>query len=99
MPDFTLPVYQGGELTLSSLHGKNVLILFPRGYAAESHWCTICNYRYVELVELEAKQKIRKNYNLEILFVLPYGKDTSPSGSRPCPTSSRRSRTGRTRRT
>jgi peroxiredoxin len=28
MPDFTLPVYQGGALTLSSLRGKNVLILF-----------------------------------------------------------------------
>jgi len=53
MPDFTLPLYQGGALTLSSLRGKNVLILFPRGYAAENTWCTICNYRYVELAELE----------------------------------------------
>ncbi len=76
MPDFTLPVYQGGTLTLSSLRGKNVLILFPRGYAAESYWCTICNYRYVELAELEKAQKIRDKYNLEILVVFPYPQDT-----------------------
>jgi len=75
MADFTLPVYQGGTLTLSSLRGKNVLILFPRGYAAENYWCTICNYRYVELAELEKAQKIREKYNLEILVVFPYARD------------------------
>jgi peroxiredoxin len=75
MPDFTLPVYQGGTLTLSSLRGKNILILFPRGYAAENYWCTICNYKYVELAELEKAQKIREKYNLEILVVFPYTQD------------------------
>jgi peroxiredoxin len=75
MADFTLPVYQGGTLTLSSLRGKNVLILFPRGYAAENYWCTICNYRYVELAELEKARKIREKYNLEILVVFPYTHD------------------------
>jgi peroxiredoxin len=75
MPDFTLPVYQGGTLTLSSLRGKNVLLLFPRGYAAENYWCTICNYRYVELAELEKAQKIREKYNVEILVVFPYAHD------------------------
>ncbi len=75
MPDFTLPVYQGGTLTLSSLRGKNVLILFPRGYAAENYWCTICNYRYVELAELEKAKKIREKYNVEILVVFPYAQD------------------------
>jgi peroxiredoxin len=75
MADFTLPVYQGGTLTLSSLRGKNVLILFPRGYASENTWCTICNYRYVELAELEKAQKIREKYNLEILVVFPYAHD------------------------
>ena len=43
MPDFTLPTFQGGSMTLSSLKGKNVLIVFPRGFAAEGRWCTICN--------------------------------------------------------
>ena len=75
MPDFTLPVYQGGTLTLSSLRGKNVLLLFPRGYAAEDYWCTICNYKYVELTELDKSRRIRKTYNLEILVVFPYGHD------------------------
>jgi peroxiredoxin len=76
MTDFTLPVYQGGEVTLSKLQGKNVMIVFPRGYAAVDRWCTICNYRYAELIDLEAREQIRKTYNLEILYVLPYGKDT-----------------------
>jgi peroxiredoxin len=75
MPDFTLPVYQGGTLTLSSLRGKNVLLLFPRGYAAKDYWCTICNYKYVELAELEKVRKIREKYNLEILVVFPYPHD------------------------
>jgi peroxiredoxin len=75
MADFTLPVYQGGTLTLSSLRGKNVLILFPRGYAAENYWCTICNYRYVELAELEKARHIREKYNVEILVVFPYPRD------------------------
>ena len=75
MADFTLPVYQGGSLTLSSLRGKNVLILFPRGWAAENYWCTICNYRYVELAELEKAKKIQEKYNVEILVVFPYPRD------------------------
>ncbi len=76
MPDFTLPAFQGGEVTLSKLRGKNVLIIFSRGYAAPNYWCTICNYRYVELAELEKAQQIRKKYNLEVLFVFPYDQPT-----------------------
>jgi peroxiredoxin len=79
MPDFILPVYQGGTLTLSSLRGKNVLILFPRGYAAENYWCTICNYRYVELAELEKAKRIQEKYNVEILVVFPYTRDVVTS--------------------
>ena len=75
MPDFTLPAYQGGAVTLSSLKGKNVMIVFPRGYAAENYWCTICSYKYAELVELERTQQIQKKYNVEVLIVLPYGPD------------------------
>jgi peroxiredoxin len=75
MADFTLPVYQGGSLTLSALRGKNVLILFPRGYAAENYWCTICNYQYAELADLEKTRKLRETYNLEILVVFPYTHD------------------------
>jgi peroxiredoxin len=75
MPDFTLPAYQGGEITLSSLRGKNVLIIFPRGYAAEGRWCTICDFKYAELLDMEKKEQLRKKYGLEILYVFPYSKD------------------------
>jgi len=74
-PDFTLPAVQGGNVTLSALQGKNVLIVFPRGRVAD-HWCQICHYQYAELADLEKTQQIRKKYNLEILFVLPYDKIT-----------------------
>lgn len=75
MPDFTLPVFQGGEMTLSQLKGKNVLLVFPRGLAGENHWCHVCNYQYAELAELEISQDIREKNNLEILFVLPYSNE------------------------
>ncbi len=75
MPDFTLPVYQGGEIGLSKLKGKNVLLIFPRGLAGKDHWCHVCNYQYAELAELEINQSVRKKHNLEILFVLPYPED------------------------
>lgn len=72
MPDFTLPVYQGGALKFSELRGKNVLLIFPRGLAGEDHWCHVCNYQAAELIEMEKKNGIRKRHNLEIVFVLPY---------------------------
>jgi len=75
MPDFTLPTYQGKEMSLSSLRGKDVLIIFPRGFAAEGRWCTICNYKYAELVDLEQMEQTRKKYNIEILFVFPYSRE------------------------
>jgi peroxiredoxin len=74
--DFTLPSLQGPEVSLGKLKGKNVLIVFPRGYAAENYWCTICNYFYAELVEIEKTEAVRAKYNLEILFVLPYARET-----------------------
>jgi peroxiredoxin len=76
MADFTLPAYQGGDVTLSKLRGKNVMIIFPRGYAAPNYWCTICNYRYVELAMLEQAQHIRQKYNVEILVIFPYNRQT-----------------------
>ena len=75
MPDFTLPVFQGGEISLSQLKGKNVLLIFPRGLAGEDHWCHVCHYQYAELAELDINQSIREKNNLEILFVLPYSKE------------------------
>ncbi len=75
MPDFTLPAYQGGTVTLSALRGKTVILIFPRGYAAPGAWCHVCNYQHSELVEYEAQQQFRKKANVEILFVLPYARE------------------------
>jgi peroxiredoxin len=75
MQDFTLPQYQGGTFSISSLKGKNILLVFPRGLAGKDHWCNICNYQYAEFVELEKKDSIRKKYDLEIAFVFPYAKE------------------------
>ena len=74
-PDFTLTAVQGGEVTLSALRGKNVLIIFPRGRVGD-HWCQICHYQYAELADLEKSLQFRKKYNLEVVFVLPYDKAT-----------------------
>jgi len=75
MPDFTLPSYQGQPFTLSGLKGKNVMLIFPRGFAAEARWCTIDNYKYAELVDLETSAEIRKKYDVEVVFVFPYAAD------------------------
>jgi len=75
MPDFNLPVYQGGELRLSSLQGKTVIVVFPRGLSSKTSWCHVCNYQYSELVEAEQQQQIRKIHKLEILWILPYSKE------------------------
>lgn len=76
MPDFTLPAYQGGSVTLSALKGKTVIVVFPRGYADVGAWCHVCNYQHSEMVDYDARTQFRKNANVEILFVMPYGKET-----------------------
>ena len=72
MPDFLLPAIQGGTFGPSALKGKNVLIIFPRGKVDDT-WCWLCHYQYAELADLETKLQLRKTFDLEILFVLPYG--------------------------
>ena len=75
MPDFTLPAVQGGEVTLSSLKGKNVLLIFPRGKSGGG-LCHVCHYQYAELTEFDETQGLRRRHNIEILFVLPYDRET-----------------------
>jgi peroxiredoxin len=71
MPDFTLQSYQGQTVSLSQFKGKNVMLIFPRGKVSD-HWCQICHYQYAELADIEQNRDIRKKYNLEVLFILPY---------------------------
>jgi peroxiredoxin len=75
MPDFTLPSYQGGPISLSALHGKTVILVFPRGYSGPGAWCHVCNYQYSELVDYDVRQQFRRKANVEILFVMPYTKE------------------------
>ena len=75
MPDVTFTTLQGEAITLSKLKGKNVLLILPRGFAAEGRWCTIDNYKYADLVDIEKKEQISKKYNVEIFWVLPYSKE------------------------
>jgi len=75
MPDITLPVYQGGDVTLSSLRGKRVMLVFPRGLARPTSWCHVCPYQLAELANYETTTNFRDRANLEILYVLPYGRE------------------------
>jgi peroxiredoxin len=74
MPDFTLPVYGGGEFNLAAFRGKNVLLIFPRGWA-RNQWCAYCAYQYLELEQLEKKSGIMSKNNLEVAFVMPYSSE------------------------
>ncbi len=74
MPDFELAAIQGGSFSIAGLEGRNIMIVFPRGKVSD-HWCQICHYQYAELVEFDKKHWIREKYDLEILYVLPYGSD------------------------
>jgi peroxiredoxin len=74
-PDFSLPSLQGGRVSLSDLRGKNVLLIVPRVQYGERRWCTICNYAYAELTALEASEQFRKAYDVEVVFVVPFGRE------------------------
>ncbi len=75
MPDFSLPLYQGGELNLASLRGKNVIIIVPRFWAAPGYYCTICTYQYLDLIDTDRATELRKKYNAEIVYLFPFGKE------------------------
>lgn len=75
MPGFALPSLQGAEVSLGALQGKNVVLVFPRVQYGEGKWCTICNYGYAELAELDAVAGFRRAANAEIVFVVPFGRD------------------------
>ena len=75
MPDITLPVYQGGEVTLSDLRGKRVMLVFPRGLSRPDSWCHVCPYQLAELADYDASANFRENSNLEVLYVIPYPRE------------------------
>ncbi len=74
MPEFSLPVYGGGEFSLMAHRGKNILLMFPRGWVGNS-WCAFCPYQYLEMAELEQKEQFQKKYDVEVVFVMPYSQE------------------------
>ena len=76
LKDFALPIYQGGEFKLSEETGKNILIVFPRGYYDKDVWCDICAYEYLDLVDEFYNKKLTQEYNLEVVIILPYDTGT-----------------------
>lgn len=63
-PDFTLPVYGGGTLTLSQFRGKqNVVLVYYRG-----HWCPYCITQLKELRTL-LDDELQKDTELLVISV------------------------------
>jgi hypothetical protein len=75
LPEFTLPIYGGGEFSTNKYKGKNLLLIFPRGLNGVNSWCPYCQYQYLDLMDIDKKMNLRKKYNLEIAFILPYKKE------------------------
>jgi peroxiredoxin len=76
LKDFVLPIYQGGEFKLSEERGKNILLVFPRGYYDKDVWCDICAYEYLDLVDEFYNKHLAEKYNLNLVFILPYDTTT-----------------------
>lgn len=74
--DFTLKTYQGQEFSMEKMRGKNVLLISSRGRYTDTNWCTICDYQYADFANIELTKNIRAKYNLEIVFLMPYEKET-----------------------
>jgi peroxiredoxin len=74
MPGFTLPVYGGGSFNLADYKGKNVMLMFPRGWVG-NNWCSYCPYQYLELEQLEKKSGIMEKNNLQVVYVMPYSSE------------------------
>ena len=70
---------------MEKMRGKNVLLILSRGKYADNGWCTICNYQYADFADIELTQKVREKYNLEIVFMMPYPKDSIASWEKAFP--------------
>lgn len=75
LKEFSLPSFNGGEFKLSEEKGKNILLVFPRGYYDKDIWCDICAYEYFDLIDEFYNKHFAEKYNLDLIFILPY--DTS----------------------
>ena len=72
MSDFELAALDGKTVKLSTLKGKNVMLVFPRVFYAVDGDCSICGYQYAELVDQYQAGNWKKKFNLEVLYVFPF---------------------------
>jgi len=70
LKDFNLPVYQGSDFQLSTEKGKNILLVFPRGYYDQDVWCDICVYEYLDLLSGFQLNKRAEEYTLDLIIIL-----------------------------
>ena len=72
MSDFELTALDGKTVKLSTLKGKNVMLVFPRVFYAVDGDCSICGYQYAELVDQYRAGNWKEKFNLEVLYVFPF---------------------------
>jgi len=65
-----------GELINIGESGKKTMLVFIRGKVTSNTWCPICHYQYLEAMLVEEKENIRKKFNMDIYFVMPYKTDS-----------------------
>jgi len=77
MSDFELPTLDGQTVRLSSLKGRNVLLVFPRVFYATDGDCSICGYQYTELADGWQSGNWKEKFDLEVLVVFPFPADVT----------------------
>jgi peroxiredoxin len=75
-PDITLQTSEGEDVAISEYLGKKVMLIFIRGKVTPDIWCPICQYQYLEMVNVEENKNLQEKFNMEILFAMPYVQDS-----------------------
>ena len=76
MPDISFADREGNPVNIDGKSGKKTMLLFSRGKVTPEAWCSICQYQYLELAAAEKQLGLRKNYNIDIYFIIPYATDS-----------------------
>jgi len=76
MPELSFVTGDNRSVKIDGTSGKKTMLVFIRGKVTPTVWCPICHYQYLELLELDAKEQLRKKHNMDIYFVLPYKTDS-----------------------
>ena len=72
MSDFELTALDGKTVKLSTLKGKNVMLVFPRVFYATDGDCSICGYQYAEMADHFQAGNWKEKFNLQVVYVFPF---------------------------